>query len=36
LITLAAAAAVLALTQLVSNNYLFAGYTVLQFVLATA
>ena len=38
LITLAAAAAVLALTQLVSNNYFyFAGYTVLQFVvLATA
>jgi branched-chain amino acid transport system permease protein len=37
-ITLAAAAAVLALTQLVSNNYVFfAGYVVLQFiVLATA
>jgi branched-chain amino acid transport system permease protein len=38
LITLAAAAALLALTQFVSNNYFyFAGYTVLQFiVLATA
>jgi len=38
LITLAAAAAVLALSQLISNNYVFfAGYTVLQFVvLATA
>ncbi len=37
-ITLAAAAAVLALSQLISNNYVFfAGYTVLQFiVLATA
>jgi len=38
LVTLAAAAAVLALAQLISNNYVFfAGYTVLQFiVLATA
>jgi branched-chain amino acid transport system permease protein len=38
LITLAAAAAVIALSQLISNNYVFfAGYTVLQFiVLATA
>src|SRR5256886_9247931 len=38
LVSIAAAVIVLALTQLVANNYLFfAGYTVLQFiVLATA
>src|SRR3954468_8806092 len=38
LVTIAVAAAVFAIAQLVSNNYLFfAGYTVLQFVvLATA